>query len=650
MMDKYRGSDGPNQNNCSESYDDYLKRAAQACEAGDLVLGMYLYLAAYEMAVADPSIPDGMAFSGLHEAWHLACDLKERSMAEYVFEKLEPFLMPDEIASYAAELQDLALDRLEEFGFTREELEDMANMISQDLMGPNGSVMKVESISLPSLGALKREPREETNDAPVAPAAAAVAEGEGAPAAADESAVVSAGEALQEHEADARFEPTTAAKKHGPAGKLGFGVASVDGFNPYDMLETSSVGTSYHAATNDGSGAFSFTLDKDRAAQSADEEQASDSATPDSVALGPAATSLLAGIHEQISAATDALTDAVRNSQESEQQAAGEKDAELAAMPNEERPKVEPLTYRNLVGYDEAISIMRDFGIGLQRDRAFQNFVGMLNARHGLATMPALDSVLFRAPAIEDATRFLEATMGEIALPALRMSMEENIQGMPVLCVSTMNSNRPRMNHAQNRFEGPGILVLDDLDMWVLPSAPEAMEGIGGFMMANISRGAREAVSLIRSAVEDPNVYVFATATTTGEVEPFFYELLEPLTVIDISNPTAAEREAIWGQIMAEHPSMRMLDKGMLTKLSRGLARYDIHMTAREAIEEAYKLGLIQRMFVAVTPQNVYDKLAACHAVDSAEYKAIEDQIIEEFRQGLDSLEDLIDGTGGLSS
>ena len=86
------------ENNCSESYEDYLARAARACEEGDSVLGMHLYLAAYEKAVADPEIADGMALSGLREAWNLACDLKERSMAEYVFEKLEPYLTGDEIA------------------------------------------------------------------------------------------------------------------------------------------------------------------------------------------------------------------------------------------------------------------------------------------------------------------------------------------------------------------------------------------------------------------------------------------------------------------------------------------------------------------------------------------------------------------------
>ena len=92
MADNRGANDAPNQSDCGESYASYLNRAVSACEAGDLVLGMHLYLAAYEKAVVDPDIPDGMAIAGLREAWNLACQLKERSMAEYVFEKLEPFL------------------------------------------------------------------------------------------------------------------------------------------------------------------------------------------------------------------------------------------------------------------------------------------------------------------------------------------------------------------------------------------------------------------------------------------------------------------------------------------------------------------------------------------------------------------------------
>lgn len=539
VSDILQSNDGPNQNT-NGGTNDYLARAAHACETGDLVLGMYLYLAAYEKAAGDPSAPEGEAVTGLQEAWHLACSLRERSMAEYVFEKLEPFLMPDEITEYAAELQELALDRLEEFGFSRAELERMTDAIAGEFLGEGDLPVKIESIMVPSqLPNLARSGSDEATESPdfsnYQPAHEEVAHEDEALVAAAESPKDTTQSGLQ------GIVPTPREK---PIVK--------------------------HQKTQE-----SKPIEKSKATKA----------------------------------------------------------------------KEAPFNYSTLVGYDEAITLMRDFGIGLDHDDAFQNFVGMMNERHGLKHMPALDTVLFRSSTVEDATRFLEATIGELGLPALRMSMEEGLQGMPILCVSTQEKNRPRMNHAQNRFEGPGILVIDDLDMWVVPVQPEAMEGIGGFVAANISRGAREAISLIRSAVEDPRVYVLATASTTGEIDPFFYELLEPLTVIDISNPTETERYAIWQEIMNEHPSMRSLDRKELTRLSSNLARYDIYMAAREAIEEAYKHGLMRRMFVPVSQQNIYDKLAAAYPLDSNEYRMVEEELMKSFRDDLDHLEDLIDET-----
>jgi hypothetical protein len=231
MIDNQGTNDYSNQGNRSESSGDYLARAVQACEAGDRVLGMHLYLAAYEKAVADPSVSDAIALASLREAWNLACSLKERSMAEYVFEKLEPYLNGDEIARCAHQLQNLALDRLEEYGFSRKELEDMAEMISQDFLESGSSVLKVESISIPH--------------------------------------VVTAQVETWGNETDETDGPDEAPETREPSapGHVGVGAASPD-FNPYDMYKSTSIGTSYHAATSEGSGAYTFTRDPDRAAAS----------------------------------------------------------------------------------------------------------------------------------------------------------------------------------------------------------------------------------------------------------------------------------------------------------------------------------------------------------------------------------------------
>ena len=245
MSDNLEMSDMSNSGQCDngESYGAYFKRAAAACEAGDSVLGMHLYLAAYEKAAADPSVPTGMAVAGLREAWDLACSLKERSMAEYVFEKLEPFLSGEEIARCANELQDLALDRLEEYGFSREELQDMAEMISQDLVDGEGSIVKVESISF-----ARRHGAEQPNEDD--PANWAYGRNEAyaedvAPAFPDEA---QGGEVSVEQPQEDK--PASDAHQRGEAEdaapseprkreKVGMGVAPADNFNPYDYYDTS---------------------------------------------------------------------------------------------------------------------------------------------------------------------------------------------------------------------------------------------------------------------------------------------------------------------------------------------------------------------------------------------------------------------------
>ena len=225
--------------------------------------------------------------------------------------------------------------------------------------------------------------------------------------------------------------------------------------------------------------------------------------------------------------------------------------------------------------------------------------------------------------------------------------MEENLQGMPVLCVMAQADRQPQLNAARNAFEGAGVLLLEDLDLWASPVSEPAGDDLGGFLMASLSRGAREAINLIRSAVENPDVFVLASASEAGEIEPFFYDLLEPLSIVDIDFPTASERADIWMEIAREHPSLRGVDQAALVRYSAQMPRYDIYMAAREAVEEAYKASLMARRYVPVTADNLFDKMAAYQPLDSEEYRALENAVISDFRRDLEHLEDLLKGEEG---
>lgn len=529
---------------------DYLKRAMAACDQGDAVLGMYLYLAAFEEAVGAGE-PSEAAITGLKQAWSLACEHKERSLAEYIFERMEPYLSADEMSLCADELQNLALDKLEEYGLSRAELEDMAQMITQDFLGLDSRVVKVEHVISRPLSSSR------VKDASADDGLGSANAGRGA---------------------------ASACLPSGGEGALGDADAS---------------------AGADGAAA------EDASLPSASSDEASGAGADQAHKVPASPAEYLA-------------------------QVAKEMDVKLAE-------EAEELTYANLAGYKEAIQIMRGLGVGLQGDEDFQRLVGLLNARHGLDRMPALDTMLFRSPAREDANRFIAATIGELGLPVLRMHMEENIQGMPLLCVTAQASDAPKLNLVRNAFEGGGVLVLEDIDLWGAPVADQA-EDAGSFLMMQLSRGAREAVNLIRSAVENPDVYVLASASLEGEIDGFFLDMLEPLSFVDIELPTPEERVDIWMDIAHEHPSIRAVNRADLVRLSANMPRYDIYMAAREAVEESYKMGLMMRRYQPVTRKNLFDKLAAYQPLDSREYHELEEAVVSDFRADLSHLEDLLAG------
>lgn len=531
---------------------EYLQRAADAAAEGNRAIAMHLYLAAFELGRQDACVPVEESILAIKHAWSLAYGMRERSIAEYVFERMEPFLTNAEVAACAEQLQELALDKLEEFGLSREELEDMTDMISQDIMASDPHLLRVEHVTTPGKSA---------NGLPPSSATRVLEPPEGG--------TFENGRFVPDPGVNSRLEEQAGLRPR--SGDVAGGSPSAGGAAP----------------------APPFSL----------------LPSPDSAADAPAATA--------------------------------------SAEPSPVMGDEDHLTYAELVGYDKAVDAMRALGIGMQHDQAFQQLVTQLNSRHGLDRMPACDSLLITSPAREDANHFMMATIGELGLPVIRMRMEENMQGLPVLCVMAQADNQPKLNAARNAFEAPGVLVIEDVDMWSAPDMePSSVEDFGGLIMASLSRGAREAVNLIRNAADNPDVFVLATAASGCDVDPFFIDLFGPTSTIDIDYPTESERADIWMQIAREHPSARGVDRGALVRYSAGMPRFDMYMAAREAVEEAYKESLAQRKYVSVTSDNLFDKLAAYQPLDSPEYKALEQAVIDDFKQELDHIDDLLKGAG----
>lgn len=490
---------------------DYFSAAREAKRAGDKVLAMHLYMTAYEEACKRGPLPDMEAVGALREAWEVACDLRERSMAEYIFDKLEPHLSPDETERFARRLQDLALDKLSEFGISRADLEEVADLISEEI----GAAAHISGVT-PIMSTVYS--RENATDS-----------------SADES------------------------------------------------------------------------------------EAASDVSTAsDSDDRGAAA--------KNVSATT----------------------SPAKAAPSARHAARRGITFDDLVGFDGVIEDTRALGIGVAQDDEYRLLIDTLRSQHGLDKLSANGSVVFRTSSREDASLFMTAVVGELELPAMRVQMQPGPQGMPVLCVTVSADRQPRMTGRMS-LDAPGVLVLEDIDLWGAPliEAASAAEG-EGIMFANMARAAREAVTLIGTAVSNPDIYVLSSMAGDSADQGYLYDLMEPMHIIDIYLPDEVERRRIWERMALDHPSVRRLDLSMLTRLSRNLSRSDIATAAREAVEDAYRQSLKARHYVPVTQEMMYEHISNFQPLESDEYRQLEDAVVKDFRMQLERLEEQggLQGTG----
>lgn len=532
----------------SDSHD-YLKRAAYAVESGDQLLGIHLYLAAFEQSMLENIVPSDETLGGMRKAWDLAVAARQHSLAEYIFEKLKPYVGSDELASKADELQDIALDRLEEFGFSREAIEDMAELINEDLMGLSPNLFcRYEEDALASPFSLMNFTSGSDDDDLEAP----VAELEE--------------EEFESPEAEAKAKGLD--EPEGPTSPDQDIEAIKEALEPLELP--------------------AFPLPKLKGAKIAH--------------------------------------------------------IDLTDHKKKKKKKAEPpFDYSTIRGFSGAIEKMGQLGVGRMRDPQFKEFVKMLNSRHGVSRMPQLGTLVFSSPAREDANYFMVATVGEMGIPAVRMRMDHNMQGQAVLCV--MASPDAVMNQGGlNRFgfDGPAALILEDLDLWDLPWFDMGGADVPDLLQMQISRGAREAMAFIQSALENPEVTVLVSASNLDALDALFGPMLGLYRVVELDYPTDAERKEIWRHAQSEHPSMRGLDVLQMVPFSKGMSRFELYAVITESVEEAYRRSIAKDCFCAVRSDDVLMRLSNFHDLDSKEYEAIEQAVMDRFHRSMDHIDDLL--------
>lgn len=583
----FGGSSFQDQNAHSNSSQAYLQRAASAVEEGDIVLGIHLYLAAYERALRENRIPSEAVLEGMTKAWDLAIRAKQRSLAEYIFEKLEAFWTPEEMARHAQELQELAFDKLEEYGLDRSLVEDMADMVSQDLMDATDDVLYrydgdvVDNTALP----LKRSAK---NGQP-----SSKAENDKLNEASKKGSISSgveqktANPSSQNNPSD---DPASVSKEKDPAA-----------LNSAALTSSSSEERSGGVHNEDNAGVDKGALEIESA-------------------VIPSDSPLAAAFAQLTNLATGAAS---KETQEAPQQ---------------------QFNYRNLVGFDKAIASMAKLGVGRAKDPEFAQFLEMLNFRHGMPGMPGLGTLIFRSPAREDANCFMVATVGELGLPAVRMRLDRNAMGQVVLCVMASPNFKARLSGvSRSGFDSPTVVVLEDLDLWDLPFFDGSLDDVQSLLTIQLSRGAREALALVQAALTSPEATVLISASEPSEIDPFFWVLIGDHRFVDIDLPDEDERRKIWLSEQSQHPSMRGLNRGQLVDFSRGLSRFEIYAISNESVEEAYRESVAQNTFCAVETDKVLMRLSNFQPLESEEYKRMEDLAVDHFRKELANIDDLLE-------
>lgn len=583
----FGGSSFQDQNAHSNSSQAYLQRAASAVEEGDIVLGIHLYLAAYERALRENRIPSEAVLEGMTKAWDLAIRAKQRSLAEYIFEKLEAFWTPEEMARHAQELQELAFDKLEEYGLDRSLVEDMADMVSQDLMDATDDVLYrydgdvVDNTALP----LKRSAKN------------------GQPSSKAENDKLN--EASKKGSISSGVEQKTA----NPSSQN----------NPSDDPASVSKEKDF-AALNPAALTSSSSEERNGGVHNEDNAGVDKGALEIESAVIPSDSPLAAAFAQLTNLATGAAS---KETQEAPQQ---------------------QFNYRNLVGFDKAIASMAKLGVGRAKDPEFAQFLEMLNFRHGMPGMPGLGTLIFRSPAREDANCFMVATVGELGLPAVRMRLDRNAMGQVVLCVMASPNFKARLSGvSRSGFDSPTVVVLEDLDLWDLPFFDGSFDDVQSLLTIQLSRGAREALALVQAALTSPEATVLISASEPSEIDPFFWDLIGDHRFVDIDLPDEDERRKIWLSEQSQHPSMRGLNRGQLVDFSRGLSRFEIYAISNESVEEAYRESVAQNTFCAVETDKVLMRLSNFQPLESEEYKRIEDLAVDHFRKELANIDDLLE-------
>ena len=309
----------------------------------------------------------------------------------------------------------------------------------------------------------------------------------------------------------------------------------------------------------------------------------------------------------------------------------------LAQIPN----------YQEIHGFDEPISAMKKLGFKVADNSEDANFINKLNAYHGISGPKMTSNYLFRSDLRDDARMFMLSTFREVGRKAVRFFVEQDISGNLELKmnVSSMKPSGP-VNLVEVLFEESGVLILEDIDMWShlldVPFSPTPNP-----LQMHRARNLTEVLNLIERALNDPEIFVLASAS--ADCSNFF--VVEDLEIffeiVDIASPTHAEKADLFDWLISKYPSLAHIDVKRLTSLESTLSRCEIRNIAGDIVDDAYKYSFANKRVQEITTNDFLMKFSGVFIPESDEFKSISAEVVEDFMDDISSLEDFINKNNG---
>ena len=574
----------------------YLEAANLALLNGQTRLAIYLFRAAFEIESSYTTIISSQIIDGLRKAWDLACELSDRSTAESIHNDLGAFNSYEQNEQAVMRLQALAMNKLEEMGITEHDIENLVGALEHEFMNPDNDLFD----SLKSMLEQLEVPELEGFD-------------EGT---AFRSARLSLPEVVGfDNEAVGHSDATHAGVAS--TGATHTGATHADAV-PADI------------ASNDAASADAVHADAAHA-------DADDTDAADSSGESLAHSDLRSGLDLDAAAILPWQNGLAR---------LGRQLREFRNRKQESAPQ--RFDYETLAGYQHAIEHMREFGFLSGADGKQREFVERAAMMHGLPRLSLNDTFLFTGPSREDVALFAHATIGEIGYPVVFVAVERDPSGNGMIKLSgpfrraffggppdIMDMATPCIVFIENIDYLQQMFNDEQIAMQKNHGRPRGMmQGMGRSMQVEIG-------GYLKALRQKPGMVMIATASDTVAIGEPLRNLLGPIRKVDILSPDIEERLEVLHVFASEHPSFAATDFDRVALCTEGLSRHDLVSAAHTAVEQAYQKTLRTGIYNHVSIGDVLVKLASLVEHTSSEYQRIEDEVVTQFLDSLES-EDML--------